>query len=548
MAPEYRDPCNNRESSDFTTAVDMWSFGCLIYELFAHKCPFEEEDNNSLKRYIKNKVFPHQPLDKRGASSESIWLISKLLEPDPDLRLRAEDALNCAWFDSESVIVQRIDDLPISVAHMTINGQLQRQPSVESLKSTPSASPRLQAAIKPAPPAFVVSAAADDGDRTAVSSVQLLHRPELPDRAVTAPRATVDHVALIPDEKLQEPSLPPRLPPRLPARPKSCNSLHMDAEKIHAKPHYVILHHKDPNTSAVEVEAIKPDSIPLSSSPTPAMSRRTMKLAPSLRSMKRRDNHVDMDFKDLPFAIKPKPMCDICEARLVFNPIIKPAALYYCKDCDHRPLCARCIIEAIRSTADPHEADHKLQAWIQGQMFPFASFLKHFPTLTTMESGLEAGYGRSWLSSDHAFVPPIAGHLTSRFTLQAHPGEYTVSVTIRTLKCSEAMRSSTIGHVKAMMVKKAKAIKLGSILVGAQTVERLNFLAKEDLGHSRYLPEGSKEYQVPFMEEEHCQTVILGPIVRVGSGCLLEVDVRGSYDFAFFTAGSPFKWWLEEVS
>lgn len=562
MAPEYADPSNNRESSDFTAAVDMWSFGCLIYELFVHKCPFEEEDN-SLKRYIKHKVFPRQPLERIEASNESIWLISKLLEPDPDRRLPAEDALKCAWFDVES--------------KPATDSKLRRKP-VKPSKSTLDTSPKLQANVEPAPPAFVVSVAADDENQTAVSSVHALHRPELSERAITVPTMTLDHVALVPDESIPKPSvsspLSPRLPPRpkstswlradaekvhasvpplsprLPPRPKSSNALRLDAEKVHAKPHLLILPHDDPETTAVEVEAIKPDIIemPKSSCPMPAKSRRAVIPAPSLRSTKKGDNCVDMDFKDLLLNSRPKPMCDTCEARRVFNPVIKPAVLYFCKDCDHRPLCARCIRETIHSSGDPHEADHKLQAWIQGHILPFASFSKNSLAMTTLESGLEADYGRSWMSSDHAFVPPTGGQLTTRFTMYAPPGEYKVSIDFRTLKCGEAIRSSTIGHYNAMIVKKAKAVKLGSILVGAQTVEKLDSPAKEDPAHSRYLPEHCREHEVTFTEEEDPQTVTLGRLVRVEPGRLLEVHIRGSYDSVFFKAGSPFKWWLDEIS
>lgn len=122
--------------------------------------------------------------------------------------------------------------------------------------------------------------------------------------------------------------------------------------------------------------------------------------------------------------------------------------------------------------------------------------------MTTLESGLEAHYGRSWMDSDRAFVPPTGGQLTARFTLYAPPGEYKVSLDFRTLRCGEAIRSSTIGHYNAMIVKKAKAVKLGSILVGAQTVEKLDSPAKEDSAHSRYLPEHCREREVTFTEEE----------------------------------------------
>ena len=592
MAPEYRDLWNNQESSNFTKAVDMWSFGCLIYELFVHKCPFEEEDNNSLKRYVKDKVFPRQPLDRQRASSESIWLISKLLEPNPDIRPRAEDALKYTWFDAEST-AQQLDDSTTSVEDLTVNSQL-RQQSMESIQSTSDASPRLPAAIEPATPAFVVSIAAGDESQTAAPSLRSLHRPELSDRATTIPITTAGHTALVPDESIQEPSLPPplsphlplrpksssslradaekvytkphfdllphenpdtlsslkKLSPRLPPRPKSSNSLRADAEQVHAKPYFGILPQKERDTLAVEVEVIQPDSIemPKSSSTMLAKSRRMIVPAPSLRSTKKGDDCVHMDFKNLPLDSRPKPTCDVCEARRVFNPVIKPAALYFCKDCDHRPLCARCIRETIHNTGDPHEADHKLQAWIQGHMIPFASLSERFPAMTTSESGLEADYGRSWLSSDRAFFPPTGSQLNTSFTMSAPPGEYTVSVDIRTQKYGEAMRSSTIGHYNAMMVKKAKAVKLGSILVGAQTVERLNIPTKDGLAHSRYLPEAFKAHEVTLMEEEHRQTVALDRLVRVEPGHLLEVHICGSYDSVFFKAGSPFRWWLDEIS
>ena len=605
MAPEYRDLWNSQESSNFNSAVDMWSFGCLVYELFVHKCPFEEEDSNSLKRYVKDKVFPRQPLDKQRASGESIWLISKLLEPDPDHRPRAEDALEYTWFDGENKPAQRMDDLSTSAKTLWQNNHY-RHPSVESSKGTPDASPRLHPATESAPPAFVVSIAAGDENQTAASSPQLLHCPELSERTTAVPTATLNNPIPILNESIPKPSsppplsprllprpklskslradtnpeatsppplspslpprpksssslradanpessLPPSLSPRLPPRPKSSSSLRTDPEKDHTESPSLNLPHEDLDILVDKMEVIKPDDIemPKGSSSMTVKSRRNTMPAPSLRSTKSGEDCIDMDFRGLPLDRRSKPMCDICEARRVFNPVIKPAALYLCKDCDRRPLCARCIREMLHNPADPHEADHKLQAWIQGYMFPFATCLKQYPAMNILESGLEGDYGRSWLSSDRTFIPPVGGKLITCFTMHAPPGEYTVSVDLRTFKCGEAMRSSTIGHYNAMIVKKAKAVKLGSILVGAQTVDRLTNPAKEGPAYHRYLPEVFKEHAIILTEEEDRQTVTLGRSVRVEQGHLLEVHIRGSYDSVFFKAGSPFKWWLDEIS
>ncbi|KAL8799625.1 MAG: hypothetical protein Q9182_005756 [Xanthomendoza sp. 2 TL-2023] len=91
MAPEYRDLLNNSESSDFTTAVDMWSFGYLVYELFTKKCPFDEGD--ALLNYLRDGTFPARPLYECGISSDSIQLIVKLLDRDTYQRCDPQDVL-----------------------------------------------------------------------------------------------------------------------------------------------------------------------------------------------------------------------------------------------------------------------------------------------------------------------------------------------------------------------------------------------------------------------------------------------------------------------
>lgn len=374
MAPEYRDLWNNREKSDFTAAVDMWSFGCLIYELFAQKCPFEEEDNQSLKKYTKDKVFPRKPLDKVGASSDSIWLIMKLLDPDPDLRLSAEDALSCAWFsDTNTTGAQQMHEMNLSTENLTVRDRLHHQPSVETLEDTASVSPTLQALrTDSAPPEFVISEFEGDNNSHDVSPPPLPpHRPDLPDRAVTVGNTPIlhDDITLHPEGIYT---------PRLPPRPKSCSSLRATPNDSHKDPRSNPLPRKGSCASLVEPEIIKPDSVEVPGSPSIrlAMPRRNSTTAPSLRSAKSDGVNVEMDFKDLPFAVTPKPMCDICESRLVFNPVIKPAILYFCKGCNHRPLCQRCIVELIRNPGDPHEADHYLQAWVHAHYFPLRAFLR----------------------------------------------------------------------------------------------------------------------------------------------------------------------------
>lgn len=123
MAPEYRDLLNNSESSDFTTAVDMWSFGCLIYEIFTRKCPFDEGD--ALMRYMRNGAFQRRPLDDCNASSDSIQLILMLLDRDPYRRWSPQDVLRSQWLNpTKQLVVEGLEHLPISVNKIDDHVQL----------------------------------------------------------------------------------------------------------------------------------------------------------------------------------------------------------------------------------------------------------------------------------------------------------------------------------------------------------------------------------------------------------------------------------------
>ena len=550
MAPEYRDPWNDRETSDFTTAVDMWSFGCLVYELFAQKCPFEEDDTNSLKAYTRDKVFPRQPLDRAGASSESIWLITKLLEPDPDMRLTAQDALDSVWF-STSVAPQAPalnvqDDTAITHYHPPIKSE-------DSMPHTNSPEPPV-ARVESAPPELIVASyAAREGDDDTHLLPQLPPRPTLAERAAGVPAhptgnpsGSLPALEVTPQPTVEVPR--PALPPRLPPRPRSTSSLStgiMDSvDAVHTD---IVLKARRNSSTVVR----KPDSIELPDQPSSgiASSKGSTPLAASLISTSYTGGHIDMHFKNLPFAKEPKPLCEVCEARRVFNPIIRPAALYYCKDCGHRPLCARCIVDKIRTTTDPHEADHKLRAYIQAHKFRVPDYFERYPLLATESAGgLPAGYGSSWLHSDHAFTAPIGGYLTTRWTMEASPGEYTVSIDIRTSTRHEEIKGSAIGSHRSMLIK-AKVVQLGSILLGAQTLNRPNLVTKQGItAHGHYLPDGLLEHELKFTEEEQQQTLTMNSKVHVDAHQVLEVLIRGSYDALFFKAGCPFKWWLDQIT
>ena len=556
MAPEYRDLWNDSENSDFTIAVDMWSFGCLIYELFTRRCPFEDEDINSLKKYLKDKVFPRGPLEKVAASNESIFLIEKLLEPDPYLRWTAQDALDSAWLSADllerEVVISPMEP-DSACTDMMVTGY---QSSLASEQMSPHADPRMSTNSRPvfarlesAPPELIVSSP-DDSPEAHQHPQLPTHPPSMPHRPASV-RETVDaastrrNVLLVEPVELYE-------KPALPLRPRSINNLH---DKFVSQG----LKRQDSLSTSTALEIIQPSSVDLvqrpmrrQSSKKKAMIRRkpAPKPTPTLTSIQLPGGHITMDFRNFAFTPKAKPTCDLCEQRRIYNPHVKPAALYVCQNCGGRPLCARCIVETIRNPSDPHEADHKLQAWIQAHTFILEESLASSTHLASRSvgGGLEAGFGEAWVTSDRAFIPPTGGHLDTLWTTNAPPGEYTLAARIKIVSQPEMVRGSSIGKHRNLMVK-SKAVPLGSILLGAQALVAADLLVPKEgaeRGH-HFMPEGLKELKINFSEAEHPKALALANKITVTADHLLRIHIRGSYDADYFKAGAPYKWWLEEI-
>ena len=83
----------NEETSTYTNAVDMWSLGCIVFELLTQKRPFPNAW--ALGAYCQGSVrFPEYNLYRRKAiSMHSITFIKRLLCALPDAHMSAIKAL-----------------------------------------------------------------------------------------------------------------------------------------------------------------------------------------------------------------------------------------------------------------------------------------------------------------------------------------------------------------------------------------------------------------------------------------------------------------------
>lgn len=101
LLPAFEDQGSEEEDSEeaecYSTAVDMWSLGCIVYRLLTRALPFKSD--KVLRSYCRSKSkFPVQSLQESHASNEAIGLIRNLLVPLPKQRLTALEASLQSWF------------------------------------------------------------------------------------------------------------------------------------------------------------------------------------------------------------------------------------------------------------------------------------------------------------------------------------------------------------------------------------------------------------------------------------------------------------------
>jgi serine/threonine protein kinase len=103
-APEIRGLVNDvvsQGSSVYSNAVDMWSFGCVIYKIMTKKVPFQT--SGDLRGFCDNRIsFPSSALEGK-MSEEGIEFLKGVLKPQPLLRPTAAEALHYNWLKFEEI-------------------------------------------------------------------------------------------------------------------------------------------------------------------------------------------------------------------------------------------------------------------------------------------------------------------------------------------------------------------------------------------------------------------------------------------------------------
>jgi len=89
------------ESKGYTSAVDMWSAGVIMYILLCGYPPFYSDNDAELFESIMQAKYQFHSPYWDHISEEAKNLIKSLLVPNPEKRLTAEQALASPWFTSD---------------------------------------------------------------------------------------------------------------------------------------------------------------------------------------------------------------------------------------------------------------------------------------------------------------------------------------------------------------------------------------------------------------------------------------------------------------
>lgn len=85
------------KEDSYSNKVDMWSIGCLLFVVMTSHLPFSGQTQELMFNNISNGNYHEKSLLQKGISSVGRDFISRLIEPDVDLRLDAKQALEHPW-------------------------------------------------------------------------------------------------------------------------------------------------------------------------------------------------------------------------------------------------------------------------------------------------------------------------------------------------------------------------------------------------------------------------------------------------------------------
>lgn len=592
---------------DATAAVDLWSVGCIIYELFTKERFFHEEDK-AFKQYCMNPVLP-EPFAKSFAGIDARNSIQRFLDPRAGDRITAEDAVSLVWLDCEQpsatsqlTIEQDLSELtlhqpigqrstlapaPMLTLHPTtsnvslassavtlVNGMddgMEPLTNVQSCPSTlspPPLPPRLPPRRatgtplrSPAMPdslrRFSSSPAGSIQTLSSQSSGSVARSVIQPKRMLSAPAYQAPSVSLDIGSETDAgsnyaPSTASR--PRTPSLPNE-NDLAQEARDLPPLP---------PRRRISETTPYPPSPAVDSTETTPSLPQVEISDFDHEENNRAVEKWFIVFFDHEQWYMNFGPLtshqdqaqnCDLCEYMYRMTGhrrVMKNNFLHLCVSCGkNRILCERCARDAINVGTDPHQADHTLRRVGPAHSFSFPDLLTSgsFPAQPTIRGKWSTDFGHEWLFSDHGFrapESPPSKHFQVRFVLETQPGNYTVTAYLRIAFDKTKIATEVMGAARKRWMKTTKDA-FGHVAVGAQLIPA--DVDPTNLPPEQYMPENSVETSIMYSADrsEYTLTMQLKMPVQARQGDHLAIVIRSTHDRVIFKHGCPFTWYLNYV-
>jgi serine/threonine protein kinase len=115
MAPELLLPSKDKSNKIYTSKVDLWSIGIILYEMLTGKIPSYSKNVSQLSAKLRDNDFKLPSSIK--VTPECRNLLEGLLVKDPHKRIEWEDFFKHPWFDADELmdkdnnLIQMADDI-----------------------------------------------------------------------------------------------------------------------------------------------------------------------------------------------------------------------------------------------------------------------------------------------------------------------------------------------------------------------------------------------------------------------------------------------------
>lgn len=101
IAPEAAGADHDRETSEYTNAVDIWALGCITHEMLTREPPFRGWRALNLYCSRPQPEFPRDTMLSKNISENGIEFVARTLAYPPERRIAAKEALDSQWLRLE---------------------------------------------------------------------------------------------------------------------------------------------------------------------------------------------------------------------------------------------------------------------------------------------------------------------------------------------------------------------------------------------------------------------------------------------------------------